>query len=387
MTIEVRQKYSYAADVKAAATTLKAQWKTEIAAALVMEKTFKRDDKHRLRLVIDHTPIDEVISGSLTCSIDMAARGWTAVVPFDETNKNRWNLFKPYRYINGHFPIAGVYLGGKLMCLGRCYEVHPFFNDSGQHLVLSGWSPVADALDSVALPPYEANKIKLEKWATTQLETFGLTVDWQASTDKPFKRVTIDKSEKVGEHLLGLARQRDVLMTSAANGNVVFHEVAAGNPVTSLDQGVPPFKEMDFGFDGRKRFGLYTVHSTSPKRRNYATAIDSNISIVRRTSVHADEADDADMKSAGIREASRALVDALTIPFPMPNWYRDSFLTNLWEQNTIVRIRSKSLFIPDGFDFLVRSVEYRYSETDTGCTVYFVPPQAYTGEQLSLWQS
>ena len=381
MTVTVQQKFLYSPVVKAAAAAVKAELATELAAAKAQEAAFVADDKHRFRLVINHIPVDEVTSASLTCSIDMAARGWSAVVPFDPLRLDRWALYKPYQY-----HIASVYLGGKLMCFGRLYGVQPSFNDSGRHITLTGWSPVVDALDSTPFPPYEGNMVTLLVWATTQLTPFGVTVKWEAtSVDKPFKRATIGKTERIGDHLMGLTRQRNLLMMSDESGNVIFHEVESGIPTTIIKEGFAPFKEMSFNFDGRERFGLYTVLSQSPGRNNNATAIDSDIPSYRHTTVQANDADDADMKSTGTREASRALANALTIPFPMPTWYSDPANLFLWEPNTLVRIISDSLFIPSGFDFLVRSVEYRYSEGETNAIVNFVPPQAYTGQPMVLW--
>lgn len=384
MTITVQQKYLYAPVVKAAAAAVKATLATELAAAKAMESAFVADDKHKFRLVINHIPVDEVISASLTCSIDLAARGWSAVVPFDPLRLDRWALYKPYQY-----HIASVYLGGKLMCFGRCYGTQPSFNDSGRHVTLTGWSPVADALDSTPFPPYEGTMVNLMAWTTTQLTPFGLTVKWNptnTSIDKPFKRATIGKTEKIGEHLMGLTRQRNLLMMSDEGGNVIFHEVMAGVSTILIKEGSPPFKDMSFNFDGRQRYGLYTVLSSSPGRNNNATAIDTDIPMYRHTTVQANDADDADMKATGTREASRALANALTIPLPMPTWYSDPAYINLWEPNTLVRIISDSLFIPlPGFDFLVRSVEYIFSKDGTRAVVNVVPPQAYTGLPMVLW--
>jgi prophage tail gpP-like protein len=387
MTITVKQKYNYAADIKTQAAVSKVERSAAYLAAKTMEGLFKTDDKHKFRLVVNNVPIDEVISGSLKVSIDSAARGWTAVVPFDpsapmsEFFANRAALFKPFQYL-----WAAVYLGGSLQCFGILFGVRPSINDAGRHLILSGWSNTANAIDSDMLPPYEVNNITLQKHAKNLLTPFGIEVVWSGGVDKPFKRVTANKTDKTMDHLISLAKQRNLLVTCDADGKVNIHEVGGGFSLVTIEEGKPPFRELEFDLDGRKRFGLYTVLSQSPRRANNATAIDSSVPIERHRTTTANEADDADMKAAALREASKAIADALTIPFPVNSWYSDDLLQmNLWESNSLVTVVSPTLFIPNGFDFLIRAVEYRFDDDGARATLDLVPPQAYTGKSMELW--
>lgn len=385
MTVTVRQKYSYTADLLAAGVIAKAANKTAMIAAKAMESAFVFDDKHKLRLTINGFPIDEVKSACLTVSIDSAARGWTAVVPHPDVTgiPGRSELFKPYQY-----QYAAVYLGGKLQCFSKLYLVNPSINETGKHIVLGGWSPVVDALDSTAGPPYEQNLATLKKRTETLFKPFGISVGWAGIPETtPFKRCTIGKTQKIGDHVLDLARQRNKYLISDEYGDVAFWDYGAtlAIPTVLIQEGIPPFKELDVKFDGRERYGLYTVLSSSPKRNNHATAIDDEIPITRHTTVNANDGEDAEMKTSAQREAAKAMVDAMTIPLPMSSWYSDPLNLQLWQANSLVMVKSSSLFIPNGFVFLVRSVDYRYDEDGARATLSLVPPQAYTGERLELW--
>ena len=46
-------------------------------------------------------------------------------------------------------------------------------------------------------------------------------------------------------------------------------------------------------------------------------------------------------------------------------------------------LESPSLFVPDGFDFLIRSVEYLFSESGVTANLELVPPQVYSGEAIT----
>ena len=107
--------------------------------------------------------------------------------------------------------------------------------------------------------------------------------------------------------------------------------------------------------------------------------------VSRHLNINVAESDDEDMVSTAEREAERATIDALTIPWPVSSWYSDANNTKLWTPNTMVSVISPTLSIPDGFDFLIRSVEYEYSDDGTRAKLGLVPPQIYTGEPLEIW--
>ncbi len=378
--IEVKSQYDYAKDMVAAGQEILDNNLTERLRAATVASYFTADPPDKMRLVISGHPIDEVKSMSLVVSIDNAARGWTAVVPFDPGNVDRYELFKPRQYNRSE-----VYIGGKLQGTGLMYTPEPTIDKTGRYVTLESWSLAADAIDSTMFPPFEMNNITLQKRADALVQPFGIRVIWEGGADKPFKRTSAGKSDKVMGHLLSLAQQRKLLTMSNAEGDIVIHSVAAGSPVATLEEGSVPFKKFKARYDGRKMFGSYTCNSSSPKRSKNATAFDDGVPLSRHTTVTANESDDEDMASAAVREAQRALADSLTTPYPVPTWYSKTNPLTLWDANTIVSVISPTMFLPDGFDFLIRSVEYKYSKEATSAVLGIVPPQIYTGEPLEVW--
>ena len=71
---------------------------------------------------------------------------------------------------------------------------------------------------------------------------------------------------------------------------------------------------------------------------------------------------------------------ALTIPFPVSGWIGPD--GKVWRENTIITVVSDILSIPDGFDFLIRSVEFNISQNGQSAILGLLPPQVYTKEQV-----
>lgn len=154
--------------------------------------------------------------------------------------------------------------------------------------------------------------------------------------------------------------------------------------MATLYEGTYPFTEMSATFDGRARFANYKCLSTTPKKNKSATSVDPSIPSGRIRTFTADEGDDGDLQKAADWERSRAFGEAMSIPFPVPSWYAPN--GELWQPNTLVTVVSPTLMIPDGVDFLIRSVEDQYERDGTRAVLNLVPPQLYTGEPIAdLW--
>jgi len=64
----------------------------------------------------------------------------------------------------------------------------------------------------------------------------------------------------------------------------------------------------------------------------------------------------------------------------VPSWYAPN--GELWAPNTIVTVKSPTLYLDDGYNFLIREVTYDFSASGTTANLSLVPPEAYTGEEI-----
>jgi len=318
-----------------------------------------------------------VKGGQAVRTADTAADGWVASIARDTSDDDLTELLRPYKYRE-----AAVYLGGKLVVNGRLYGVqHTITENGGVVCDLEGWSYTADMIDSTLKAPYEANKINLETRARDLVEPLGISVLFEVDDDPPFDRVTADKTDTIFDHLLSLAKQRGVLVTSTNQGELLFTKAQSGDPVGTIEEGVPPFVNVSAKFDGRARFNRYKAVGQSPKKNaKTATAADDRVPSSRFLTFQADESTGGDIQKAADWRRSKQIADALTIRLPVPSWYAPN--GELWQPNTLVTIKSPTIYLEDGFNFLIREVEYEFRDDGTTANLSLVTPETYSGESI-----
>lgn len=342
-------------------------------------------DKDEMNLIVDGKDIP-IQSGRIMRTMDTAADGWTASIAWDPDDNELYQAMRP-----GTYKKADVYLGGVLVVRGVVYG-HSFKLGNDSSIVeLTGWSYTADMIDSVVRPPYEQNKIKLEDRAKELIEPLGIGIVFEADdADEQFDRVTCGPEETILSHLGELAQQRQVLISSTRKGQALFWRAEADTePVGTLLETQPPYQDLTLSFDGRQRFNSYTAIGQSPQKKGIkgknkkltATAKDNSVPRTRFTAFNANESTAGNIQNAADWRRSKQVADTLTISFPVDTWYSPKE-NKLWEENTIVTVVSKSMYVENGFDFLIRAIEFSYDSDGTTAILSLVPPQAYTGDEI-----
>lgn len=334
------------------------------------------EDPNGIVIIVDGTPIVPE-SATVLLTFDTAADGWAATVAWNPDNEAQRLLLRPFGY-----QAAECYLGGKLRVRGWLYNVSPSFGPDGRSKRLEGWSYTADVIDSTIRPPFERNNCTLEQRARELVEPLGVGVDWQAGEDKLFDRVEISQDTTILSHLADLAKQRGIQISSTNQGRLLFHKADSLDlPVASIVEGNPPFMEAKASYSGRDRFAVYVARAQTPgKNSANATAEDPAVSASRMLSFSVSESEAEDLQKAADWRRSKQLGESMTLEIPTNSWY-DSF-NDLWAPGALVTVVSESLDLPDGFDFLIRQVEFTLAENGATATLTLVPPQIYTGEPL-----
>lgn len=327
-----------------------------------------------------------IISGKAIRTMDTAADAWTAVIawtPGADLFIDR--VTAPYSYEK-----SKVFLDGVELVTGPLFLVKQMLNEGdGQRKELGGFSATVSIVDSDMNPElYQEKNVSLKDRCTNLLEPYGLkvVVDSVAAeaANEIFKRVKSKKDETIFKHLSKLAKQRQVLISSTVKGNLLLTKSKTKNqPVGIIEEAsVNPALSYQAIFDGRKRFSSYRVTSQTPKKRNKKVGIsnDPNVPIMRFKNITVDNATDGNIKNIADWARSKQFASALTIPFPVPSWHDPN--GNLWRENTTVVVKSKTIGTPDGFTFLIRQVEYNFSESGRTAILNLIPPQTYTGEPI-----
>jgi len=318
-----------------------------------------------------------VLSANVLRTMDTVSDGWTAEIPWvpgEDPAIDR--ALSPFSY-----PTAAVYLGNELIINGVLYTIEPSLSVSGQTMGLEGYSFTADIIDSMVLPPYEVNNVTLENRAKDLIQAIGIDVVFETDSGGPFDRITAKPTDTIYKHLVSLATQRGFLMSSTAAGDLLFLKAAiGGNSVGTLAEKEIQVSEWSARYDGRKRFNTYRATQSSPKTPGTTAIVtDDRVPRSRFMTIRVNDLVTGAVKRAAEWRRSKQLAAAMTFTIPVTGWYAPN--GRLWTPNTLVSVISETMFIPDGFTFLIKSVEYTYGET-YGAVLSLVPPEVYTGEAL-----
>lgn len=313
------------------------------------------------------------ISATIFKSIDSLAHGWSFVIDWTPgKDKELDKLLIPYTY-----PKAAVYIGGKLKVNGLIYGIKPLLSKNGSTITLDGWSFTADLIDSSLRPPYERNKITLRELAEALIKPFGINVIYDIDDDEFFDRATATSTESIFKHLSKLAKQRAVLMTATPSGDVLFTRANKSKTVGTLSEGEPGVLEFLSEFNGRLRYSIYKANGQSPlSASKSAIAEDINVPRSRFKTFNVDETKDGNIQDAANWKRSKTIADALTIPFTVSGWQAPD--GSIWDDNTLITIISPTLFLPNGFTFLIKSVTFKFDNAGKTAILNLVPPKSLT---------
>jgi prophage tail gpP-like protein len=321
------------------------------------------------------------VSAKIIRTIDTIANGFECVIPYENgLDIELDNRVKPYSYA----PVK-ISIGSERILTGTLYTSRSS-ESNGSQLTLSGATNTANMVDSTMRPPYEFNNITLKEAIEQQAKPFNLKTIFEAETGGQFKRITSRQGQSIFKFLRDLARQRGVLLTCDEFGNIVVTQANInGAPVASYEQGVSPgVTGWGINADGRKRFSVYRAIGRSPLGTSNATANDTKVPMSRFKDIQADDTTDGDIEAAAIWARNKEIAEALTFPLNFEGW-RDTS-GNLFKENTIIALKSKSMFFPQGFNFLVNKVQYNLGDGGRSTTLSFVPPTVYTqGEIIEPW--
>lgn len=337
-------------------------------------------DVNRLRLVIGDREILPQ-SAAVTRALDTVADGYRFTIPWVFGQDPEIDeAIAPYSYNP-----AAVFIGPDRVITGFNYSVETRV-ENGRIARLSGGGPALDLVDSVLRPPFEFANITLADLLAKIVSPLGIRVIFEADGGGPFDRVTASTGDTILKFLARLARQRGVLITSNPAGDIVVTQAAAGSEsVAVLEEEVTPgVTGWGIRLDGRRRFNSYRAVGRSPSGNSEALVTDDRVPRSRFTTVSADETTSGDIEAAAQWGRNRALAEALTFELVVPEW-RD-LRGGLWQENTIITVVSPTMFVPDGFDFLVNRVTYLLSERGRQTRLNFVPPSVYTqGDIREPW--
>jgi len=346
------------------------------AESAAVASKYSSKKKGDFTLVIDGKEVP-ALNGNLLCGIDYLASSWTAeIVQKRGADPKLDRLVRPFSY-----EPAQLYLGSKLRATGRLYTVTPHIEEDSITKTLEFFTNTADLIDSPMPPPYEYEG-NLKVIAKALCEPLGYQIVFNIAPGASFDFVTATKTETIGTFLIRLAKQRGMLVTTDEYGRIVFmHGNENGSPVDTLEEGKPRPLSLEAKFNGRERFGTYMAYGWSGDADDISSiAKDSLVPSSRKYTFIADDTDEANASITAKWYRAKTVSDALSIPYPVSDWYNSH--GNMWMPNTNIIIKSPSLDIPEPTKFLIKDVGYKYSGEGRTSTLYLIPPWALSGGEM-----
>lgn len=350
-------------------------------------------DPSALTLLINGERL-QCTSGRVSRSIDTCADGFSVTAPLDPN-------FEKYPFEPYGFEEVELYLGSELVISGHLFKPRAEFSDSGYVGTFEGASYAANIVDSKLFSPREYNFTTLGKLVDDITNRLGLEADYETGPGSYIiERATCGESESIFNFIADIALQHGVLVTSSANGNLRLVQAnTKGKPVCTLGNEANPLTTISCEWNGRALHNKYKVTTTSPttvqsntkKRKNKTwisktvyrsvTITDSDIPESRQTCETYDEVSIGSAEAAANHLRRRAYADSISLRIPVTTWYVPR-TDQLWKENTIVTIQSKAVFLHNGYDMLIRSVEYVLSDSGTTALLDLVMPQCYSNEEI-----
>jgi prophage tail gpP-like protein len=340
--------------------------KKESSLSLLSEKNGK------VRLVIDGNERN-FVSLRVSVSIDTVADAVSFVIDADS---NKEIGIEPYG-----FEHIEVYIDDTKVFDGYVYIVSTQVSSGGSFLNVNGFSGTVDIVDSTSKPPYQFKNKTLKQISTELCEAFGINVIDKENDIYKFKKVEIDKTEKVFAFIKKLATQRLLLFRSNIDGDIeIVKSDTFSKPIGTISEENLFIPEIECSFDARKRFSDYRSSGTGPGKNISALEKDEKIKRTRIITEKADETTKDKIKDHCSSIKKKHIGESVSIKY-----ISDEFYTNkkeLWECNKIISIEDVKLFLKPGTKFLIKSIEYESSVDSVKSTIELTLPEVYNDSEV-----
>ncbi|HBN0668014.1 TPA: phage tail protein, partial [Escherichia coli] len=152
-------------------------------------------------------------------------------------------------------------INGQTVISGWLDQVSQRISATRHQISISGRDKTGDLVDCAAIHPGSQWRNRtLAQIAADLCAPFGIAVRWQVNDDtaaRPFSSFTLENSETVADALTRAARHRGVLVTSNADGDLVFTQ--AGSQQTDRLVLGDNLLDADYNTDWRGRYSEYRV--------------------------------------------------------------------------------------------------------------------------------
>lgn len=266
-------------------------------------------------------------------------------------------------------------LDGEAVITGHVDDAMPDFDDTRHEVRVQGRDKTADLVDCSAIwRSGQWSNVKLDQLARDLVKPYGIKVIVEADVGAAFSSWAIEEGETVFATLERAARQRAVLLTSNAYGDLVITRAGKTRCSTALVEGVN-IKAARGNFSWRDRYSSYGVKGQGRLGADgdavhaapAATVNDDAITRYRPLVViaeshneHASARDRAEWER-NVRRGRSARA-SITVR----GWRNDA--GELWAPNQLISVTSPKLYLPKPSDLLIVGCVYTLDDRQGSLT-------------------
>ena len=287
--------------------------------------------------------------------------------------------FRPFSYKK-----VTVTLGGNPLFTGVLVGVNPQVDDEKRTVGVSCYSKPGVLMDCG--PPASAYPIEfagrpLNEIATTLCAPFGVSVVFLDSPGAVFDSVAMRPTDKIFGFLVGLAKQRGLVITNDAFGSLVFKKAAStGQPVAILAEGFSPVDSVKATFQPQGYYDSITglepavvgIDGSKYTGRNKHLS-----GVLRPHTFEVSDSMQGDAKTAVDAKLGRMFGDMASYAVGMLTW-RDP-QGALLEPDTFVKLTAPGAMVYSEYSFLIRTVTLTRSADESKSSLGLVLPGAFSG--------
>lgn len=307
--------------------------------------------------------------------------------PLDVALPRFKEAFRPFSYQ----PIT-ITVDGDPLFKGTAVGITPVLQNDKRIISVSGYAlpgVLNDCTPPASSFPLEFGGQGLRDIATTLAAPFGLSVVFDADQGPVFGAgfaddpVAIQPGERVLAFLAKLAKQRGLVISSTARGELIFQEsVGSGDPVARLKQGESPLLSVNPFFSPQDFYSHIT--GITPTLVGFAgtqiTIPNTRLKgVVRPMTFEAQDTEPGDLPKAVAAKEARMFGNMAAYNVRVATW-RDP-QGNLWEPNTNIKLQAPDAMIFNEYEFIIRSVDFNRGAKTESATLDLVLPGSFSGKE------
>lgn len=304
----------------------------------------------------------------------------TFSAPFTPEDSSFRNAIRPFSFSD-----VEIEIGGERYFTGTLVSVNPKVDDASRTITIGCYAEAGimnDCTPPASALPTEYYKQSLSEIAKTITGYFGLSATFEADPGAIFETVGLTPGDKCLDFLIKLAKQRNLVISTDADGNLVFSkEIETGIPVANLSTGVSPVISVEPTFSPQNYFSHLTgiEPAVVGLPGGSFTVINPRLQgKTRPVTFEIPDTETADVKTAVQAKAGRMFGSMVTYRVPVSTWLDP--LGNIWRPNTFVNLLAPDAMIYSNYKFLLKSVELSESDDSQTAVLELALPGSYSGQ-------